>query len=190
MKVSSARFIQGVTGDAPILHDGLPQVAFVGRSNVGKSTCLNSLLNKGELARTGKRQGKTTEINFFLVNEKMYFIDLPGYGFAQGGLEAREKIRDMIIAYLSNPAIPPHTVVVVLDAKVGMTDFDRDVFDILRAEGHRAIFILNKIDKLNQRELATTIAAVKAQAPEADVVEYSALEKKGSAQVLNRIMAS
>ena len=187
MKISSAKFIKGITRDDAILYDGLPQVAFIGRSNVGKSTCINSLLNRGELAKTGKKQGKTTEINFFLVNEKMYFVDLPGYGFAQGGHDMREAIRSMIISYLTNPKVEPHTVVVIIDAKVGLTDFDRDVLDILRTEDQHTVIILNKIDKLNQREVAAASAAIKAEVPEVEVAPYSAIEKKGSAQVLNKI---
>lgn len=187
MKISSAKFIKGVVGDDPILYDGLTQVAFVGRSNTGKSTTLNSLLNKGELARTGKKQGKTTEINFFLVNDSMYFVDLPGYGFAQGGHAVRDTIREMIISYLTNPDVIPHTVAVILDAKVGLTDFDRDVLDILRTEGRHAVIILNKIDKLNQSEAAAAARAVSAEFPEIQVHRYSALDKKGSAQLLNRL---
>ena len=187
MKVLSAKFVKGITGDDAVLRDGKPQVAFIGRSNVGKSTVLNSLLNKGELAKTGKKQGKTTEINFFLVNDKMYFVDLPGYGFAQGSKEVRETIRGMIVEYLTQTGFKPHTVVVILDAKVGLTDFDRDVLDILRTEGHHAVIILNKIDKLNQRELAMQVKAIKTEVPDVELVQYSAIEKKRSAQVLNSI---
>jgi GTP-binding protein len=187
VKISSAKFIQGITRDDAILYDGKPQVAFIGRSNVGKSTAINSLLNKGELAKTGKKQGKTTEINFFLVNDSMYFVDLPGYGFAQGGHAVREMIRAMIISYLTNPKVSPHTIVVIIDAKVGLTDFDRDIVDILRNEDRHAIILLNKTDKLNQKELSAQVAAIKAEVPEVEIVPYSALTKKGSAQVLNKI---
>lgn len=187
MKISSAKFIKGITGEDAILHDGKPQIAFIGRSNVGKSTVINSLLNKGELAKTGKKPGKTIEINFFLVNDRMYFVDLPGYGFAEGSKEVRETIRAMIVEYLTQSGFKPHTVVVILDAKVGLTDFDRDVLDILRTEGHHAVIILNKIDKLNQRELSAQLALIKSEVLEVEIVEYSATEKKRSAQVLNRI---
>lgn len=187
MKISSTRFVQGVVGDDPILYDGLPQVAFVGRSNTGKSTTINALLGKGELARTGKKQGKTTEINFFLVNESLYFVDLPGYGYAQGSHTVRDGIREMIVSYLANPAIQPHAVVVILDAKVGLTDFDRDVLDIIRKEGKRPIIILNKIDKLNQREAVAVRRAVEVEFTDVSVYAYSALEKKGTAQLLNRL---
>ena len=188
MKISTAKVIKGfTTQDEALLYDGKPQVAFIGRSNVGKSTVINSLLGKGELAKTGKKQGKTTEINFFLVNERMYFVDLPGYGFAQGGHSMREMIRAMIISYLTNPKVEPHTVVVIIDAKIGLTDFDRDVLDILRNENQHTVIILNKTDKLNQREVAAQTAAIKAEVPEVEVVPYSAIEKKGTAQVLNKI---
>jgi GTP-binding protein len=187
VKITSARFIKGITGNDAVLYDGKPQIAFIGRSNVGKSTVINSLMNKGELAKTGKKQGKTTEVNFFLVNDKMYFVDLPGYGFAQGSKVVRESIRAMIVEYLTRSGKKPHTVVVILDAKVGLTDFDRDVLDILQTEGHHAIILVNKIDKLNQRELAAQVAAIRTEAPEVEVVEYSAIEKKRSAQVLNSL---
>ena len=91
MRIKSATFVKGITGDDEVLHDGKRQVAFVGRSNVGKSSLINSLLNVRDLAYAGKKQGKTREINFFLVNEKYYFVDLPGYGFAQGGHDDRHE---------------------------------------------------------------------------------------------------
>ena len=80
MKIQSAEFIRGIKGTNPILNSSLPQIAFVGRSNVGKSSTLNALLNRKDLVAVSKKPGKTTEINFFLVNEKIYFVDLPGYG--------------------------------------------------------------------------------------------------------------
>ena len=144
MRIKSAQFVKGITGDDDVLHDGKRQVAFVGRSNVGKSSLINSLLNVRDLARTGKKQGKTREINFFLVNEKYYFVDLPGYGFAQGGYDDREIIRGRIIHYLTRPDAQLHTVAIVLDGKVGITDFDRDMVDILMHNQHHFVFIMNK----------------------------------------------
>ena len=82
MKILSASFVKGFTGTDPILYDSLPQFAFVGRSNVGKSSLMNCLLGSTNLVKSGKTPGKTKEINFFLVNRNMYFVDLPGYGFS------------------------------------------------------------------------------------------------------------
>ncbi len=188
MKITSATFIKGLVGDDEILHDAIPEIAFIGRSNVGKSSLINSLLNARELARTGKRQGKTTELNVFLVNKKYYFIDLPGYGFAEGGHDMREKIRAMIIEYLTRKDSKAHTVAVVLDAKVGITDFDRDVLEILWDNHHHAVLVVNKVDKLNQKELSASMNAIKKEFPEIEVLPYSAKLNKGAGYVLERLV--
>lgn len=185
MKIKSARFIKGITGEDSILHNNFPHIAFVGRSNAGKSSVINALLGVGEMARTGKKQGKTVEVNFFEVNGKYYVVDLPGYGFAQGGLDQREIIRAMILSYLSHKSIPPHTVALVLDAKVGLTDFDRDMLEILADQGHRSVLILNKIDKLNQKEAHEAVRKVTHEFEGVEVFPYSAVTKKDTAKLLD-----
>ncbi len=187
MKIKSVKFIKSITGDDDILHDGIPEIAFVGRSNVGKSSLINSLLNVRELARTGKKQGKTKEINFYLVNEKYYFVDLPGYGFAQGGLEDREKIRNIIIEYMTRKESNIHTVAVLIDSKVGVTDFDRDMFDILQECGRHMVFVLCKTDKLNQKDLALQIKNTGNEFPGISILPYSSLLNKGAGFVLEKL---
>ena len=187
MRIKSATFVKGITGDDEVLHDGKRQVAFVGRSNVGKSSLINSLLNVRDLAYAGKKQGKTREINFFLVNEKYYFVDLPGYGFAQGGHDDREIIRGRIIHYLTRPDAQLHTVVVVLDGKVGITDFDRDMVDILFHNQHHFVFIMNKSDKLNQKEYGAALKAIQDEFPGITVLPYSSKLNKGAGLVLQHI---
>ena len=177
-----------MTGDDKILRDKNKQIAFVGRSNVGKSSLINALLGINELARTGKRTGKTTEANFYKVNDRYYFVDLPGYGYAAKSLDEREKIREMIIAYLSNKDIEPHTVALILDGKVGLTDFDRDMLEILRDIGHRAVIIVNKSDKLIQKELAQQMKDITNEYYEVDVVPYSTITKKGTNLVLSVLL--
>lgn len=189
MRVKSAKFIKGIKSDDEIRHEGVPEIAFIGRSNVGKSSVINSLLNARELARTGSKQGKTREINFFLVNEKYYFVDLPGYGFAEGSLTEREVIREMTIGYFTVPDTGLHKVAVVLDAKVGITDYDRDMLEILHDNNHQALLILNKTDKLNQKELAQAMRAIKNEFPEIEVLPYSATLNKGAGFVLDRLVA-
>ena len=188
VKITSAQFVKGLTGDDKILRDKNKQVAFVGRSNVGKSSVINALLGINELARTGKRAGKTTEANFFLVNERYYFVDLPGYGYAAKSLDEREKIREMIIKYLSNKDIVPHTVAIILDGKVGLTDFDRDMLEILHDNGHRAVIILNKADKLTQRELSQQLHDISDEYYEVEILPYSAVNKKGTNLVLQMLV--
>ena len=189
MKIKSTQFIKGVVGDDPIFRDGIPEIAFAGRSNVGKSSLINSLLHARELARTGKKQGKTREINFFLVNKKYYFVDLPGYGFAEGGFDDREKIRMMMIQYFTRADSELHTAVLVLDGKAGLTDFDREMLEILHDGGHHAVLILNKIDKLTQKEIGVQLRTIKNEFPEIEVLTYSAKLGKGAGQVLDRLVA-
>ncbi len=87
MKITSATFSRGATNDENLIRDNLLQVAFIGRSNVGKSSLLNTLVGQTKLARSSATAGRTQEINFFLINEKLYFVDLPGYGYARGSFE-------------------------------------------------------------------------------------------------------
>ncbi len=189
VRIKSTKFVKGIKGDNEIRHEGIPEIAFIGRSNVGKSSVINSLLNARELARTGSKQGKTREINFFLVNEKYYFVDLPGYGFAEGSLSDREVIREMIIEYFNTENTGLHKVAVVLDGKVGITNFDRDMLEILHDNNHKSLLILNKTDKLNQKELAQAIREIKNEFPEIEVLPYSAKLNKGAGFVLDRLVA-
>src|SRR6266571_3946091 len=101
MKVTSAQFVKSITGTDEIITDGIPNIAFIGRSNVGKSSILNALMGRKDLARTGKKPGKTTEANFFFVNRTHYFVDLPGYGYAAPKPTDREKLRKLIIWYFT-----------------------------------------------------------------------------------------
>jgi GTP-binding protein len=185
MKITSTEFIRGIVGTNSILSDNKKQIAFIGRSNVGKSSLINSLVQRKTLVKTGKKPGKTTEINFFLINNKFYFVDLPGYGYAGGGKEQIEKIRKLIIWYLTESNARPENIALILDAKVGVTQFDKDVIDILRGENHPYIIVVNKIDKLNQNELSSQVKKIKSEINEAEIVLCSTLSKKGIDHVLD-----
>jgi GTP-binding protein len=174
MKITSATFERGITGTDDILYDGVPQVAFVGRSNVGKSSVINSLVGEDDLARAGKKPGKTTEINFFRINKAFYFVDLPGYGYAHLTPKQREKIRKQMLWYLRESGAKPTCVAIVMDCRVGAMEFDHQMIQILREAGHRFVVIANKIDKLNQRETAHVISSLRAELGEVEIVPYSA----------------
>jgi GTP-binding protein len=188
MNITSAEFIKGIVGTNPILDDEKSQVAFIGRSNVGKSSVINSLVNNKNLVKTGKKPGKTTEINFFLINRKFYFVDLPGYGFAEGGKEKIEKIRKLIIWYLSSGEAHPSTVVLIIDIKAGFTQFDKEVIEILREQNHPYLIVANKADKLNQKESAAQLAKIKRESNEEHIVLYSAMNKTNPQAILKNIL--
>ena len=183
MDIKTSEFVKGVVGTNPILEDGKSQIAFIGRSNVGKSSVINSLVGKTTLVKVGKKPGKTTEINFFSINRKFYFVDLPGYGYAAGGKEQIEKIRKMIIWYLTESGARPTTVVLIIDIKAGVTDFDQDMLSILREQNLNFIVVANKADKLNQKELSHQLTALRVACPTVDIVPFSATEGTGLQEV-------
>lgn len=161
MKITSAKFVKGIIGTNDILNDGIPQIAFVGRSNVGKSSLINALTNQNDLVKTGKKPGKTREINFFLINKDTYFVDLPGYGYARLEPSEREKIRKRMVWYLMESGAKPKFVVIVLDIKAGFTDYDEEMVGLLKMAGQNFIIVANKIDKLNKKETAHQLSLIK-----------------------------
>ncbi|MFA7309516.1 MAG: ribosome biogenesis GTP-binding protein YihA/YsxC [Candidatus Paceibacterota bacterium] len=179
MKITSAHFVKGVRGTDEILHDGTPQVAFIGRSNVGKSSLINALTDIKGLAKIGKKPGKTTEINLFLVNKAAYIVDLPGYGYAQATPKEREKLKKLIIWYFTASEARPKEVVIVLDVKAGLTEFDKDMLMILNEHKHPYMIAVNKCDKLTQQEVAAQVAPIREIAGGADVLTCSTKTGKG-----------
>jgi GTP-binding protein len=174
MHIRSAVFVKGVVGDDPILRDSKPQIAFVGRSNVGKSSLVNALANRSTLVKVSSTPGKTKEINFFLINGDTYFVDLPGYGYAKVSPDEKERILTLIRSYVTAPHIKPKAVVIVIDTKIGMTDFDLQMLETLRTEGHPAFIAANKIDSLKQKERHAQLKQIQANAVGATVVPCSA----------------
>lgn len=187
MIITSAKFMKGVIGTDDILYDGIPQIAFVGRSNVGKSSVINSLVNSEDLVKVGRKPGKTTETNFFLINNQFYFVDLPGYGYARLSPAEREKIRKRMLWYFMESEVKPLCVVLVLDIKAGLTDFDKQMIDLLKEEGHRFIIIANKTDKLNQKEVSQQLHSIRDDSSSQDIIPYSAITKSGRDEVFTAI---
>ena len=175
-------FRRGIKGTDNILFDGRPQVAFVGRSNVGKSSTINAILG-AVVARTSSTPGKTQEINFFEVGGKGYFVDLPGYGYARMTDEAQEKIRKHIAWYITGGEAKPKLLVLILDARVGATEHDRELITLARQEGHPLLIIANKIDKLSGNDRPKAMANLVEEFPDADIIQFSAAKKENVTEV-------
>ncbi len=127
------------------------EVAFAGRSNVGKSSLLNTLVNRKNLARTSSTPGRTQALNFFRVNNRFTFVDLPGYGYARVSREVKKSWRGMVEAYLRNrPNLK--AVVVIVDIRRDLEEDDRSLMEWLKEEGENVIPVLTKVDKLTRRE--------------------------------------
>lgn len=180
MEILSTQFVRGVVGSHNLLVDEKPQVAFVGRSNVGKSSVINMLVGQKGLVRSSSTPGKTQEINYFVVNNNVYFVDLPGYGYAKMGVKYREKLRKLILWYLISGEAPITLVILIIDAKAGLRTFDREMIAILNEYSHPFVVVANKMDKLNQKELHQSLMTVTAEVGEGvPIVAFSARTGKG-----------
>ena len=178
MEIKHADFVKGIRGTDAINDDGVPHIAFLGRSNVGKSSVINMLLNRKALVKSSSTPGKTQEINFFRVNKEYYFVDLPGYGYAKLGKSAREKLRKLIMWYVTENHPEERTLALVLDAQVGLTDYDREILDIAHAQEESLVIVLNKMDKLNQRDRLQAYNRV-AEETTFPIIKTSASKKRG-----------
>ena len=182
MKIKSAEFKKGIIGTDDILEEDIPQVAFVGRSNVGKSSVINSLLNRKNLVKSSSTPGKTQQINFFLVQTdlgELYFVDLPGYGFAKLSRERREKLRKLILWYLEDSKAQPQKVLLVIDAKVGPTQFDIEMFGVLKKQNYDVIVVANKVDKLKRNDRQKQLKMIKEKLWCDSIILHSAKTKEG-----------
>ncbi len=182
--ITSATFVKGVVGDDAVLHDGKPQIAFVGRSNVGKSSLINALTGRNNLVKVSSTPGKTTEINFFLINKHWYLVDLPGYGYARVSPKEKEVLLNLIRNYLTAPHIRPKVVVVVIDGKVGITAFDAEMLELLRKKGHPVVVAANKIDALSQKEFTAQMRKITEDARGVDIIPCSAKKSTGINELL------
>jgi GTP-binding protein len=152
MKILSAEFVTSAAGSGQFPSDSRPQVAFAGRSNVGKSTIINALLNRRNLVKTSSTPGKTQLVNFFLINDDFYCADLPGYGYAKAPRGVIDGWAPLVESYLRDtPAV--RVVVVLLDVRREPDDRDARLIEWLRRYGIPALFVLTKADKLNRQEM-------------------------------------
>ncbi|MBL7053141.1 MAG: YihA family ribosome biogenesis GTP-binding protein [Candidatus Portnoybacteria bacterium] len=187
MKIKTAEFIKGIIGTNEIIENKEPQVAFVGRSNVGKSSVINSLVDRKNLVKSSSIPGKTQQINFFLINGKTYFVDLPGYGFIKISLKRKEKIRRMILWYLFRSEIKFKKVVLIIDAKVGLSEFDKEMLNLLNKNDFPVVLVANKVDKLKKSEVFKRIKVIQEVIGDNTVIPYSAKTKKGQKELLDEI---
>ncbi|MCX6754340.1 MAG: ribosome biogenesis GTP-binding protein YihA/YsxC [Candidatus Nomurabacteria bacterium] len=188
IKITSTKFIKGVVGDDSILASDIPQIAFIGRSNVGKSSLINALTNS-KISRTSSFPGRTQEINIFLINESYYLVDLPGYGFARASGLGREKIGELIDSYLFNSIYNQKRIVLIIDANVGMTERDITMYQELVHHEKDFIIVANKIDKMTQAEYHKKMTELKKLVGESRVIPFSTKKRKGIEALTDEIFS-
>jgi len=189
MKILKAEFVKGVIGDNYSLRDNLPQIAFFGRSNAGKSSVINSLVDKKDFVKVSKIPGKTREANFFRINNSFYFIDFPGYGYAKCSIKDRNKIIKRIFWYLEYSNVRPKVIFLIIDAKVGLTVLDYEMIKILEKNKHQVIIVANKIDKLGKIATEKQLSFIQKETPYISVLAYSAKTKEGKDELIEKIMS-
>ena len=186
MRISSARFVKSAKQANDFPKDRKPEIAFCGRSNSGKSSLLNALTNSQGLARTSSSPGRTQLINFFLVDEQTYYVDLPGYGYAKVPRGIRDTWGEMIEGYLRNRE-PLKLAIMLVDSRIPPTDSDQTMKEWLDHFGIPNLVVLTKSDKISRNELtkAQKICAETLQTKE--IIAFSAVTGFGKEAVLKKI---
>jgi GTP-binding protein len=189
VKVSSACFVKSAQKPTDFPRNRHQEIAFVGRSNVGKSTLLNSVVNLKGLARISKSPGRTQTINFYLINDRVYFVDLPGYGYAKVPVKVRDGWRRMVDGYLKDrPQLS--LVLLLVDCRIPPTDKDllmKEWLDHYRLE---CTVILTKADKLSRSQLSRSVERAKKELGTDELIPFSAVTGLGRDTTLNRIWAA
>lgn len=183
IKNVSLETVIGVTSKIP--ENQMPEIAFAGKSNVGKSSLINVLINRKSLARTSAQPGKTQTINFYNVNDELYFVDLPGYGYAKVSLEAKEKWGKMVERYLKKSR-QLKAVFLLIDIRHDPSANDRQMYEWILSNGYHPIIIATKMDKINKSQFQKHIKMVKqglAVEQNTIVIPFSAVSKQGRDEI-------
>ena len=187
MKIKSAELetVIGITSKLP--DNSLPEIAFAGKSNVGKSSLINALLNRKSLARTSQNPGKTQTINFYNINKKFYLVDLPGYGYAKVSAEIREKWGKMIERYLETSK-QLKRVFLLIDIRHEPSGNDVMMYDWVLSKGFEPIIICTKADKISRGAIQKNLKIIREKLkchPGTVMIPFSATEKTGKDEILN-----
>lgn len=189
MKIRDAHYLKSAMQQQDYPKDRRPEIAFVGRSNVGKSSLLNALMKTKGLAKTSSTPGKTQTINFFEINRRFYFVDLPGYGYAKVPLQLKKKWGQVMTAYLKNRETLC-LVVHLLDARHKPTDRDADMLEMLDQAEVPTLIVATKIDKLKRAERKKNLQQIRDTLElheDAAVAPFSAVTGEGREDILDII---
>jgi len=189
VKITSARFVKSATKTDEFPRDQRPEIAFCGRSNIGKSSLLNTLTNSRGLARTSASPGRTQTINFFQINERLYFVDLPGYGYAKVSKTVRETWGPMVESYLQKREQLKLTLMLV-DSRMPSTE--SDIAMKIWLDHHRIpnAVVLTKADKISRNQLNQALRTGAQTLNTKEIIPFSAVTGSGRDVILTRIEAA
>ena len=179
------KFLKSAVDDFP--PPVYPEVVFAGRSNVGKSSLINMVVGRN-VARVSKEPGRTRMINYFLLEDKVYLVDVPGYGFAKVPKEERERWKSMMENYFKERKENIKMLFLLIDSVAGVQKLDEQMIEWLEFYGIPFTVVLTKTDKATQKEIAKTLKEVKRFVGEGAIVLSSAKEGRGKKEILSRIL--
>ena len=183
IKEVSLETVCGITSKLPVNTD--PEIAFAGKSNVGKSSLINALINRKALARTSSQPGKTQTINFYHVNQKFYYVDLPGYGYAKVAKTEKEKWGKMIENYLKKSK-QLQAVFLLVDIRHAPSENDRVMYQWILENGFHPIVIATKLEKIKRSQIAKQVALIREGLqvePDTVLIPFSAETKQGREEI-------
>lgn len=160
MKIETAEFVRSAHSSPDFMRDGRPEVGFVGRSNVGKSSVMNRLVGRKGLAKTSSTPGRTRAVNYFLINRRFWFVDLPGYGYAKAAKDDRREWAALVGTYLQDAA-PRLRLVLLVDGKVGATPLDVQAYEYLSGLGIALTVAATKIDRVPRGKRAGVLRGIR-----------------------------
>ena len=189
MKIKNVNLetVCGITSRLP--DNKYPEIAFAGKSNVGKSSLINALMNRKSLARTSAQPGKTQTINFYNINDELYFTDLPGYGYAKVSREVKEKWGKMVERYLRGSK-QLRAVFLLIDIRHEPSAGDMDMYKWIAANGYEPIIIATKLDKINRSQVAKNVKIIRDKLKvreDIKIIPFSAVSKQGREEIYETI---
>ena len=191
LNVNKAEFVKSAAAPAQFIRSSVPKAAFAGKSNVGKSSVINRLLNRKNFARVGAQPGKTVHVNYFKIDDRLYLVDLPGYGFAKVSQGERERWGKLMEEFFAEPGLITLGVMIV-DARHKPTADDVTMADWFKQSGCRMAVVANKLDKLKKSEVEPNLALIRETLalPEGvPLIPFSAEKGQGRDELLREIQS-
>lgn len=190
LNVNRAEFIKSAASPQQFIRSSMPSVVFAGKSNVGKSSVINRLLNRKNFARVGASPGKTIHVNYFRIDDKLYFVDLPGYGYAKVSQAERERWGGLMEDFFAQPGLIDLGVMIV-DARHKPTADDVTMAQWFKASGCSMVVVANKLDKLKKSEIEPNLELIRRilELPEEIIlIPFSAEKGQGREILLSQIV--
>ena len=190
LNLNNAVFVTSAASEKQFISSSVKGIAFAGKSNVGKSSVINSLLNRKNLAKTGAQPGKTVHVNYFLIDDRVYFIDLPGYGYAKVSASEKERWGKLMESFFAGNDTYDIGIFIV-DARHKPTQNDVTMAEYFKSSGKKFAVIANKTDKLKKSEIESNMKLIRETlglSDDTELIPFSAQSGSGRAEVMNYIM--